>query len=213
MPSEKILAQKQQTVSGLVELLKGASAGVLVDYKGINVEDDTIMRRELREAGVKYSVEKNSILKFAVKEAGYEELSEVLAGTTALAISSEDQLSAPRIIVKYAEKLKGDFFNVKAGFMDGKVIDVATVNELAHIPSKEVLISKMLGSLNASIANFAIVIDQIAKKTEEGGAPAEAVAEEKPAEVEAAAETEAAPESAEVKEEAVAEETKEESAE
>ncbi len=198
MPSEKILLQKQQTVASLVEILKGASAGVLVDYKGITVEDDTVMRRELREAGVQYSVEKNSMLKFAVKEAGLEELSGVLAGTTALAISGEDQLSAPRIIVKYAEKLKGEFFNVKAGFMDGKVIDVATVSELAHIPSKEVLISKMLGSLNASIANFAIVIDQIAKKTEEGGAAPEAVAEEKPAEAEVEeVKEEAAEESAE----------------
>lgn len=166
MPSEKVLASKKQVVADLVAKLNNASAGVLVDYKGINVADDTKLRKELREAGVEYSVVKNTLLRFAVKEAGLEEMASVLEETTALAVSEEDPMAPARILVKYSETIPGDAFKIKSGFMDGAVIDVDTVNAIAKIPSKETLIAQMLSSLNASIANFAIVLDQIAKKQE-----------------------------------------------
>jgi large subunit ribosomal protein L10 len=167
LPSEKVLSQKQQIVADLTETLKGSVAGVLVDYKGISVEMDTKLRKELREANVEYTVVKNTLLKFAAKEVGYEGLNPVLEGTTALAVSKEDRMAAARILTKYSEMLKGKALIVKAGFMDGEVLDATTVTAIAKIPSKEVLIGQMLSSLNAPIANFAVVLDQIAKKQQE----------------------------------------------
>ena len=167
MPSEKVLESKKQIVADLTETLKSSAAGVLVDYKGINVADDTKLRKELREAGVEYSVVKNTMLRFAAKEAGLEGLDEFLHGTTALAVSKEDPIIAAKILAKYAEAIKGDVFTIKSGFMDGKVVDTDTVNALAKIPAKEVLIATMLSSLNATISKFAVVVDQIAKKKEE----------------------------------------------
>ena len=170
MPSEKVLESKKQIVAALTETLKGAAAGVLVDYKGINVADDTKLRKELREAGVEYSVVKNTMLRFAAKEAGLEGWDEVLNGTTALAVSKEDPIIAAKIIAKYVDVVQGDAFKIKSGFMDGKVVDADTVNALAKIPTKEYLIATMLSSLNAPISKFAVVIDQIAKKKEEEAA-------------------------------------------
>ena len=167
MPSEKVLESKKQIVADLTETLKSSAAGVLVDYKGINVADDTKLRKELREAGVEYSVVKNTMLRFAAKEAGLEGWDEFLHGTTALAVSKEDPIIAAKILAKYAEAIKGDVFTIKSGFMDGKVVDTDTVNALAKIPAKEALIATMLSSLNATISKFAVVVDQIAKKKEE----------------------------------------------
>ena len=167
MPSEKVLESKKQIVADLTETLKSSAAGVLVDYKGINVADDTKLRKELREAGVEYSVVKNTMLRFAAKEAGLEGWDEFLHGTTALAVSKEDPIIAAKILAKYAEAIKGDVFTIKSGFMDGKVVDADTVNALAKIPAKEVLIATMLSSLNAPLSHFAVVLDQIAKKKEE----------------------------------------------
>ncbi|MDF2566892.1 MAG: ribosomal protein [Oscillospiraceae bacterium] len=167
MPNEKILSQKQKIVVDLTEKIKSSCAGVLVDYSGINVADDTKLRKELREAGVEYTVEKNTMLRFAAANLGYEELNAVLEKTTALAVSKDDPIIAAKIIAKYAKAIPGDVFTVKAGFMDGKVIDADTVNAIAKIPAREVLIANMLSSLNAPIANLAVVIDQIAKKQEE----------------------------------------------
>lgn len=164
MPSEKVLQAKKQVVADLVEKIKAAPAGVLVNYIGINVEDDTKLRRELREANVDYTVVKNTLLRFAFNELGITELDEQFNGTTALAISREDPMAAARIICKYAKQIEGDVFSVKAGFMDGAAIDAATVNEIAAIPPKEVLIAKMLGSLNSPIASLAMVLNQVAEK-------------------------------------------------
>lgn len=164
MPSEKILQAKKQVVADLVEKIKNAPAGVLVNYIGINVEDDTKLRKELREANVEYTVVKNTLLKFAFNEIGITELDEQFNGTTALAISKEDPMAAARIICKYAKQIEGDVFSVKAGFMDGAALDAAAVKEIADIPPKEVLIAKMLGSLNSPISGLAMVLDQIAQK-------------------------------------------------
>ena len=157
MPSEKILEQKKQIVSGLTEQLKGACAGVLVNYKGISVADDTKLRKELREAGVSYAVVKNTLLKRAAGEAGLSGLDTVLEGTTALAVSQDDYTAAARILSNYAKVSKT--FEIKAGFAEGKILSAAEVDDLAQLPSKEVLIAKVLGGFNAPISGFVGVLN------------------------------------------------------
>ncbi len=157
MPSEKILEQKKQIVNGLTEQLKGACAGVLVNYKGISVADDTKLRKELREAGVSYAVVKNTLLKRAAGEAGLSGLDTVLEGTTALAVSQDDYTAAARILSNYAKGSKT--FEIKAGFAEGKILSAAEVDDLAQLPSKEVLIAKVLGGFNAPISGFVGVLN------------------------------------------------------
>ena len=139
MPSKKILEAKQATVAALAEKLKNAAAGVLVKYEGITVEDDTKMRAALRAAGVEYSVIKNSITGRACDEVGYGAMKEHLHGMTALAISAEDPIAPAKILKEYVEKV--DSFEFCAGFIDGAVVGVDTVKELADTPSKEILVS------------------------------------------------------------------------
>ena len=158
MPSEKVLAQKQQLVLELTEKLKGSVAGVLVDYKGINVADDTQLRRELREAGVEYFVVKNTMLFRAAKNAGLDELCEHLSGTTALAVSENDPVAAAKILSKYADGHK-DKFSIKAGFVEGRCIDAAGVAELAKLPPRETLVAMVLGGLNAPITGLVTVLN------------------------------------------------------
>ncbi|MFV0400955.1 MAG: 50S ribosomal protein L10 [Oscillospiraceae bacterium] len=158
MPSDKILSQKQEMVEELTVKLQNAVSGVLVDYKGINVDNDTKMRRELRAAGVEYAVIKNSLLRRACEKAGYDELKDVLTGTTALAISNEDAIAPAKILAKYAKDSK-DFFNLKAGFVEGRAMDAAAVDELSKLPSKEELVAKMLGSLNSPISGLVNVLN------------------------------------------------------
>ncbi len=174
MPSQKILEQKKQVVAGIAEQLKGAVAGVLVNYSGITVEDDTKLRRELREAGVQYGVIKNTLLKRAIDDAGLGALDSVLEGTTALATSKEDYSAAARILCKYAKDSKT--FEVKSGFADGKVLSVDEVNDLAKLPSREVLIAMVLGAMNATITGLAVALNAIVEKQSEGAAPAEEAA-------------------------------------
>ena len=157
MPSEKILEQKKALVASLSDKLKNSCAGVIVNYKGINVSDDTKLRKELREAGVEYFVVKNTLLQRAAKEAGLDGLEPVLEGTTAIAISKEDHVAAARILCKFADE--NDFFKAKAGFIEGKVISEAEVNNLAKLPTKEVLVAKALGGLNAPISGFVTVLN------------------------------------------------------
>ena len=157
MPSEKILEQKKAIVAELTEKLQGACAGVLVNYKGITVADDTKLRKELREAGVEYFVVKNTLLSRAAQNAGIEGLEPVLEGTTAIAISNDDHVASARILCKFAENNK--FFGIKAGFVEGKTIDEKEVKELAKLPSKEVLVAKALGGLNAPITGLVTVLN------------------------------------------------------
>ena len=165
MPSEKVLLEKQQAVADLKAKLDKAVAGVLVDYKGIDVANDTKLRKELREAGVDYSVYKNSVIRFAVEGTAFADLAKHLEGTTAFALSEEDAVAPARIVAKYSKAVK-EGFNVKAGFVEGDLLDVAGVNELAEIPSKEVLIARVLGGFNGVIRNFAVVLDQIRDQKE-----------------------------------------------
>ena len=170
MPSKKILEQKQQAVAELTELIKASAAGVLVNYQGIKVEDDTKMRKALREAGVKYMVVKNSLTGRACEAAGYGAMKEHLNGMTAIAISENDPVAAAKVLKKYAEKVES--FNILAGYVDGAVIDANTVNELADIPNKETLVAKFLGSIQSPLYKFAYAIKAVADK--DGEAPAEA---------------------------------------
>ncbi len=194
MPNAKVLSEKEAIVAGLVETLKGASSGVLVNYEGITVEEDTKLRNELRKEGVEYSVVKNTLVRRALDDAGLSELDDVLHGTTSLAVSKEDPIAPMRVINKFAKSLPDDRFEIKAGFMDGKVLPLADVIAMAELPSKETLLSQLLGMLLAPITSLAIVTKAIAEK---GGEPAPK-AEEAPAEAAAPAEeapaAEAAPE-------------------
>ena len=169
MPSAKVLETKKAKVAELSEKLKGSVSGVLVDYKGINVADDTKLRKELREAGIFYAVEKNSTLRFALTDAGLEELTKVLDGTTAIAISNADQTAPARILGKYAEDSKGKF-SLKAGYVEGEVFDEKGVVALSKIPSKEVLLAQLLGSLQSPMQKFAATLQALVEKKNEEAA-------------------------------------------
>lgn len=170
MPSEKILEQKKVLVAELTEQLSKACAGVIVDYKGITVTEDTQLRKSLREANVDYRVVKNTYLRFAFQNAGIEGLDSVLEGTTAIAFSQDDELAAAKVLCKYAETNKN--FTVKAGFSDGKALDAATVEALSKVPGREDLLGMLAGSLSQMIAGFARAINAVAEAKGEG-APAE----------------------------------------
>ena len=182
MASEKVLAQKQAQVEDLKQKLSTSAAGVLVDYTGISVADDTKLRRELREAGVHYFVVKNTMLERAAEQVGFDALKEHLHGASALAVSPEDQTAAARILTKYAEDSKGKFV-VKAGYVDGGVIDADKVSELGKLPNREGLLSMLLSALTGNLRGLACAINAIAEKSGEAAeeAPAEAAAEEAPA--------------------------------
>ena len=136
----------------------------MVDYKGITVADDTALRKSLREAGVQYEVVKNTMLKLAAKEAGLEGLNSVLEGTTALATSAEDPIAAAKVLGEFAEKNKN--FTIKAGFMDGEVIDAAKVTAVGKLPSKEQLVGQLLSVLVAPIRGMAVALNAIAEQKE-----------------------------------------------
>lgn len=177
MPNAKVLSEKQAIVASLTETLQSASSGVLVDYKGITVAEDTALRAELRENGVEYSVVKNTLLRRAADNVGLGELDEVLNGTTSIAISKDDPIAPMRIVNKYAKQM-GDRFNIKAGFMDGKVIPLEDIAALAELPSKDGLVAQLLGMMLAPITSLAIVLKAIAEKD---GEPAAAAAAEETA--------------------------------
>ena len=186
MPSNAILEQKQKIVADLAELMKNSASGVLVNYQGITVEDDTKMRKALREAGVKYMVQKNTLTGRACDIAGLSEMKPHLTGMTAIAISETDPIAPAKVLKDYAGKVES--FSILAGFLDGAVVDAATVEALADIPSKETLIAKFLGSIQSPLYGLAYALKAVADKGEE--APAEEAAA--PAE-EAAAPAEEAP--------------------
>ncbi len=172
MASEKILTQKKQMVAELTEKIQAAPAGVIVNYSGITVADDTALRAALRKAGVSYSVYKNSITGRACEAAGYGDLKEVLEGMTAIAVATDDPIAPAKVLKEYADKI--ETFELKGGFVEGKVLDKAGVEELAAIPPKPILIGKMLGSMQKSLYGLAYVLQ--AKIDKDGGAEAPAEA-------------------------------------
>ncbi len=162
MPNAKVLEQKQKLVAELSEKLGKAVTGVVVDYSGTTVADDTALRKELRENGVDYFVVKNTLLSRAVEGTELEGMKEVLEGTTAIALSNEDYTAAARILCNFAEKHEN--FKVKSGFLDGKLVDIETIESLAKLPSKEVLLATVLGAFQAPIAAFARAVQAIVDK-------------------------------------------------
>lgn len=184
MPSAVVLEKKKQQVADLSERIKNSVAGVIVDYKGINVADDTTLRKDLREAGVEYTVVKNTILKRAAEDAGLEGIDSVLEGTTAIATSAEDYVAAARILQKFADSHNA--FNVKSGYLDGEIIDLAKIQALAKLPSREVLLATVCSVFNAPIAAFAravqAIVDKNGEASEEAQTAEEAPVEEAPAE-------------------------------
>ncbi len=199
MPSAKVLEAKKAQVAEVVEILKAAQTGVIVDYRGLNVEEDTQLRNKLREANVKYFVIKNTLLNRAAKELGLDALEEVLHGPTALAVSTEDAVAPAKVLADFAKS--NEKLELKAGFMDGSVMSLDEVKKLAATPNRETLLAKMLGSINAPISNLARTLQAIVDGgveisdlvAKESAAPAEEAVAEAPAEEAPAAEAAEAP--------------------
>ena len=169
MPNAKVLESKKAIVAELTEKLQNAASGVLVDYKGITVAEDTALRVELRKNDVEYAVVKNTLTRFAAQNAGFGELSDSLNGTTSLALSHSDPIAPMRVINKFAKQFNGAKFTIKAGFMDGKILPLDEILAIAELPAKEVLQAQVLGTMLAPIPGLAGVLKQIAEKQ---GAPA-----------------------------------------
>lgn len=169
---------KQPIVEEISAAIKDAQSVVLVDYRGLTVEQDTKLRKELREAGVNYKVYKNTMMNFAFKGTDFEALAPFLEGPSAAAISTTDATAPARIIAKFAKTAKE--LEIKAGVVEGQFYDAAGMNAIAEIPSREELLSKLLGSIQSPISNFARCMNQLAEKGGASEAPAPA-AEEAPA--------------------------------
>jgi large subunit ribosomal protein L10 len=180
MANEKVLNEKKAIVAALADKLKNASAGVFVDYSGTSVAVDTEMRRAMRQAGVEYSVVKNTLTRFAAVQTGYQEFEPFLNGPTALALSFSDPVTPAKIICEYAGK-KESTMKIKVGFVEGKVVSEDEIKALAELPSREALVAQVLGTmvapisglvtvLNANIRGLAVALAAIAEKKSEGAA-------------------------------------------
>ena len=174
MPNAKVLSEKQAIVEALVERIGNASSGILIDYQGITVAEDTALRTEMRKDGVEYTVVKNTLTRIALDKLGMNELDKVLGGSTSLATSSTDPIAPFRIVGDYSKKLN-DRFNVKAAFMEGKILNAQEIAELSTLTSKNDLYSKLAGSLNAIISGLAVCLAEVIEQ--KGGAPAAEAAE------------------------------------
>ena len=186
MPNAKVLESKKAVVEALTGKIKEATAVVFVDYKGINVAQDTALRKQFREADVEYTVVKNTLTRFAAKDCGYD-FDEILNGTTAMACTTGDPIAPARIVAEFAKKNK-IALNIKGGVVEGSVLSAEQLTGFSELPSKNALVASVLGTFLAPISSLAFVLDQIRIQKEEGGeAPEAPAAEEAPA-VEAAAE-------------------------
>ena len=159
---------KQPIVEEIKASLDGAKGVVLVDHRGLTVEQDTVLRKSLREAGVTYKVYKNTMMNFAFQGTACEELCKHLDGTNALAISKEDATAPARILAKHAKNI--EVLEMKSGVVEGTFYDKDGIQVIASIPSRDELLAKFLGSIQSPITNFARVIKQIAEKDGEGAA-------------------------------------------
>ena len=170
MPNAKVLESKKAVVEALSAKIKEATSVVFVDYKGINVAQDTELRKQFREAGVEYSVVKNTLTNFAAKDAGYD-FAEVLNGTTAMASTTGDPIAPARIVCEFAKKNKLKTLTIKGGIVEGSVLSADELNGFGELPSKNALVASVLGTFLAPISNLAFILDQI-RVQKEGGAPA-----------------------------------------
>ena len=178
----KAIELKSQVVSEIVEKLEKSSSAIVVDYKGLTVEEVTELRKKMREAGVEYKVYKNTLVNRAIEGTEFESLKDVLEGPNAFAVSTEDATAPARVLAEFAKKAPS--LEIKAGVVEGTYYDAEGMKQIASVPSREVLLSKLLGSLQSPITNLARVLNQIAEK---GGA-ADAAADAAPAEEAPAAE-------------------------
>ena len=174
MASEKILNQKKEEVTKLANKIKEAKLVLLTDYRGINVEDVTTLRADLRKTNTEYSVIKNNITRRALAEAGIEGLDDELVGPTAVIISNEDYLEPSKTIYEFTKN--NEYYKIKGGVIDGKVMTAEEIITLAKLPSRETLLSMLAGELLANISKFAVALDQVRIQKEENSA-AESTAE------------------------------------
>ena len=182
MANEKILNQKKEEVTKLAEKMKNAKLVLLTDYRGINVTDDTQLRRNLRGVNATCNVIKNNITRRSLQEAGLEGLEETLVGPTAVIMSDEDYLEASKIIYEFGKD--NEFYKIKGGVIDGKVMTAEEIITLAKLPSREALLSMLAGALLANISKVAVALNEVKKQKEEAGEKvAVTVATEEPAPV------------------------------
>ena len=174
MPNAKVLESKKAVVESLTGTIKEATSVVFVDYKGISVAQDTELRKQFREAGVEYSVVKNTLTRFATRNVGYD-FDEVLNGTTAMASTTGDPIAPARIVCEFAKKNK-NVLSIKGGVVEGSVMTADQLNGFGELPSKNALVASVLGTFLAPISSLAFVLDQI-REQKEGGAPAAEAAE------------------------------------
>ena len=165
MPNAKVLESKKAVVDALTSKVKEASSVVFVDYKGITVAQDTELRKQFREAGVEYSVVKNTLTNFAAKDAGYD-FAEVLNGTTAMASTTGDPIAPARIVCEFAKKNKNTL-SIKGGVVEGSVLSADQLNGFGELPSKNALVASVLGTFLAPISSLAFVLDQIRMQKED----------------------------------------------
>ena len=194
MASEKILNQKKEEVKKLAEEMKEAKLILLTDYRGINVENDTTLRKDLRNANAKYSIIKNNITKRALAECGIEGLDDKLEGPTAVVLSNEDYLEPSKIIYNFTKN--NEYYKIKGGVIDGKVMTAEEIITLAKLPSRETLLSMLAGALLGNISKIAVALNEVKKQKEEAGEKVTVgVTAEQPAQAEevATSETEATP--------------------
>ena len=170
MPNAKVLESKKAVVDALTGKIQEATSVVFVDYKGITVAQDTELRKQFRDAGVEYSVVKNTLSKFATKNAGYD-FSEVLNGTTAMAYTTGDPIAPARVVCEFAKKNKLKTLSIKGGVVEGSKLSAAELNGFGELPSKSALVASVLGTFLAPISSLAFALDQI-RMQKDGSAPA-----------------------------------------
>ena len=185
MASEIIINQKKEEVKKLAEAMKNAKLILLTDYRGINVIDDTVLRKDLRNTGAKYSIIKNNITKRALAECGLEGLEDKLEGPTAVIISDGDYLEPSKIIYNFTKK--NEYYTIKGGIIDGKVMTPEEIITLAKLPSRETLLSMLAGALLGNISKIAVALEEVRKQKESAGEKAETAVEEKNEEAKAEA--------------------------
>ena len=177
MPNAKVLESKKAVVDALAEKIQNATAAVFVDYKGITVAQDTELRNQFREAGVEYSVVKNTLIRFAANTAGYNQFDELLNGTTSLAITTGDPIAPARVVCEFAKK-NANVLSIKGGVVEGTVLSVDELNAFGALPSKEGLVAQVLGTFLAPISALAYCLAQECEQkggsVESAEAPAEA---------------------------------------
>ncbi|MDD4436966.1 MAG: 50S ribosomal protein L10 [Tissierellia bacterium] len=161
--NQSVLEHKKQVVNEIAEKIRNAKSVVLVEYKGLTVEKATELRNKCREAGVEYKVYKNTLMRFAFEELGYNDMSVNLEGPNAIALSYEDEVSAAKVTNDFA-KTSNDTIVLKAGIAEGRVMNADEVIALASVPSREILLGQLAGVLQGNIRNLAYMLDQISKK-------------------------------------------------